>query len=60
MWMYWGKGQDVVGEAKGLDIGSEKFVQRPGTVDIVVQPASPVGQQRFGSPSGRRWARKVD
>ena len=65
MWMYWGQGQGA--DARDVDIGrpaeKEAFVAKPGQVDIVVQPASPVsaGQpQRFSSPSGRRWARKVD
>ena len=65
MWMYWGQGQT---DGKDVDIGKvsaaekERFVTKPGTVDIVVQPASPnsAGPQRFSSPSGRRWARKVD
>ncbi|KAL5482676.1 hypothetical protein ACEPAI_9270 [Sanghuangporus weigelae] len=65
MWMYWGQDADT----KGIDIGKippsekEKSWARPAQVDITVQPASPVAPgPRYGSPtpSGRRWARKVD
>lgn len=60
MWMYWGQDSEM----KSVDIGkpsaSEKFRTIDQTqVDIVVPPASPSGQ-RYSSPSGRRWARKVD
>ena len=60
MWMYWGQDSD----SKLVDIGkmsaSEKLrTVNPTQVDIVVPPASPSGQ-RFSSPSGRRWSRKVD
>lgn len=65
LWMYWGQDADT----KGIDIGKmhppekEKQWSRPAQVDIVVQPASPsTPGPRYSSPtpSGRRWARKVD
>ncbi|EJC98091.1 mannose-P-dolichol utilization defect 1 protein [Fomitiporia mediterranea MF3/22] len=55
MWMYWGRDA----ESKGVDIGRGPPMEKD-RVDIVIQPASPAGQQRFASPTGRRWSRKVD
>lgn len=65
MWMYWNADAELKEEAaseKLPPIGEkDKTWARSGQVDIVVPPVSPAAvNQRFSSPSGRRWSRKVD
>ncbi|KAH7884711.1 hypothetical protein F5I97DRAFT_1812440 [Phlebopus sp. FC_14] len=63
MWLYWGKdGRDMYDKTP---IGASKEVwepQKQGKVDVVVPPKTPLPPPRHAtaSPSGRKWARKVD
>jgi mannose-P-dolichol utilization defect protein 1 len=65
MWLYWGKEEkEDVGKTQ-LGAPSEKekedwASERQGRVDVVVTPKSPVPRHITASPSGRKWARKVD
>lgn len=68
MWAYWGK-DGVKDHGIPLEVRTqpeerEKIPaaawQQNGKVDIVVQPASPTVSSHGRSPSGRKWARKVD
>ena len=65
MWLYWGKeGKEDVGTTQlGAPSEREKedwASERQGRVDVVVTPKSPVPRHITASPSGRKWARKVD
>ncbi|OJA13388.1 hypothetical protein AZE42_07595 [Rhizopogon vesiculosus] len=64
MWMYWGKDEkeDIAKTQIGALSEKEKedwVSERQGRVDVVVTPKSPV-PRHTASPSGRKWARKVD
>lgn len=64
MWLYWGKdGKEQIGKTQ-IGALSEKekedwVPERQGRVDVVVTPKSPV-PRHTASPTGRKWARKVD
>ncbi|KAF9223427.1 mannose-P-dolichol utilization defect 1 protein [Gyrodon lividus] len=65
MWMYWGKDDKDVHSMTPIGIVSEKenWVQEAQhRVNVVVPPKSPMPPPRHAtaSPSGRKWARKVD
>ncbi|KAH7927933.1 mannose-P-dolichol utilization defect 1 protein [Leucogyrophana mollusca] len=64
LWMYWGKEEKVDFEMTHIGAVSEKQEQwvpeRQSRVDVVVTPKSPVPRHMTASPSGRKWARKVD
>jgi len=64
MWLYWGKEEkeDVTSSQIGAVSEKEKegwASERQGRVDVVT-PKSPVPRHITASPSGRKWARKVD
>lgn len=64
MWLYWGKDEkEDVGKTQ-IGALSEKekenwASERQERVDVVVTPKSPV-PRHTASPTGRKWARKVD
>lgn len=65
MWLYWNADVELKEEVAMGNLPAvgekEKTWARSGQVDIVVPPVSPAAtSQRFSSPSGRRWSRKVD
>lgn len=64
MWMYWGNVQKEDSGKTQIGLLSEKekedwASERQGRVDVVVTPKSPV-PRHTASPSGRKWARKID
>ncbi|KIJ62790.1 hypothetical protein HYDPIDRAFT_168790 [Hydnomerulius pinastri MD-312] len=67
MWLYWGKDEKEVYSKTPIGVVSEKekeswTPERQDRVDVVVPPKSPFPPPRHAtaSPSGRKWARKVD
>ncbi|KAH7913218.1 hypothetical protein BJ138DRAFT_1171444 [Hygrophoropsis aurantiaca] len=67
LWMYWGKEDKTDYEMTHIGSFSEKekdqwVPERQSKVDVVVAPTpkSPVPRHMTASPSGRKWARKVD
>ncbi|KAG1821755.1 uncharacterized protein BJ212DRAFT_1567108 [Suillus subaureus] len=64
MWMYWGNDQKEDFGKTQIGSLSEKekenwASERQGRVDVVVTPKSPAPRHN-ASPSGRKWARKID
>jgi mannose-P-dolichol utilization defect protein 1 len=56
MWMYWGKG-----EKEEANLGKAKLAsvtEKERQFNVVVPPQSPM--PRSSTPTGRKWARKVD
>jgi mannose-P-dolichol utilization defect 1 len=56
MWMYWGKG-----EKEEANLGKAKFAsvtEKERQFNVVVPPQSPM--PRSSTPTGRKWARKVN
>ncbi|KAF8135039.1 hypothetical protein EV363DRAFT_1322338 [Boletus edulis] len=65
VWMYWGKDDKEVYSKMPIGVVHEKeeWTQaRHQKVDVVVPPKTPLPPPRHAttSPSGRKWARKVD
>ncbi|KIJ14313.1 hypothetical protein PAXINDRAFT_169912, partial [Paxillus involutus ATCC 200175] len=64
MWMYWGKDEkDYSKTPIGVVSEKENWAQEAQhRVDVVVPPKSPLPPPRHAtaSPTGRKWARKVD
>jgi len=65
MWLYWGNdekedfGKTQIGALSEKEKEEDWASERQGRVDVVVTPKSPVPRHN-ASPSGRKWARKVD
>ena len=65
MWMYWGKDDKEIYSKTPIGVVHEKEDWSPARhqmVDVVVPPKTPLSPPRHAtaSPSGRKWARKVD
>lgn len=65
MWMYWGNDDKEVYSKTSIGVVHEKeeWTQvKHQKVDVVVPPKVPLSPPRHAtaSPSGRKWARKVD
>lgn len=65
MWMYWGNDDKEVYSKTSIGVVHEKeeWTQvKHQKVDVVVPPKIPLSPPRHAtaSPSGRKWARKVD